>query len=294
MTVTEIIKLSPVKETIRRLFQNKETELIQRPGSYILKLLHEPEEQIFRIILLPPHGYTSNQVDETSPHPEARRAKITVKGGIKPHNSGFSILKDIIKYQYYSDRDIKIANDFPYPKTGGTDFKEKLISAKQAVFVVQENGIGFYHNLVNLSREWVLLVLEKELRLQKNPQIELAIHSLNAEDKRTLLTLYKKILRYGDLLFDNDKQLINKVCNFDVTKSIPPLIEMLNVHETGKHEACTVFGIILKIGKKNPEKVLKYLKEAAVQKSAPIYLLKKLQKKLGSLTTAKPESPNSA
>lgn len=271
---------SLVRDTVHRLFQNKQTELIKRPASFILKLKHEPEEKVFRIILLPPNGYTSNNVDETSPHPEMRRAKIAVKGGIKLNKSGFSILKNVIRYQYYTNRDIKIVNDFPYPKIGGTNYKEKLISTKEKLFVVRENGVGFYHNLVNLSNEWILLVLEKELRLQKEPNIEQMISTYTLKDQKVFHTLYTNILRYGDVIFEQDSRFITKVYNFDVAKSIPPLIEMLNVFETGKHEPCTVFGIILKIGKKNRLVVSTYLKEAITEKTAPRYYLEELLKKL--------------
>ena len=279
MQLHDVKGSQPVKETIRQLFQKKEIEVIQRPASFILKLTHEPEEKVFRIILLPPNGYTSNNVDETSPHPEVRRAKITIKGGIKLNKAGFSILKNVIKYQYYTSRDIKIVNDFPYPKIGGINYKEKIVSAKEKLFVVRENGVGFYHNLVNLSNEWILLVLEKELRLQKEPNIEQTIRTYSLNDQKVFRTLYTKILRYGDKIFELDGQFITKVYNFDVAKSIPPLIEMLNVFETGKHEPCTVFGIILKIGKKNRLAVSNYLKEAVTEKTAPQYYLEELIKK---------------
>ncbi len=54
---------------------------------------------------------------------------------------------------------------------------------------------------------------------------------------------------------------------------------MLNVLETGKHEPCTVYATILKIGKTD-KKVLNYLEEALRNKTAPEYYLKELITKL--------------
>src|SRR3989338_7388664 len=174
----EVINSSLVKETIKFLFKKQKTIIIERPASFIIKLTTEPEDKIFRIILLPPKGFTSNEIDRLSPHPEARMAKIEIKGGIKLDKKGFSLLKNVIRYQYYMTRNIKITRDEPYPKTNNKNYQEKIISSKRKFFVIKENGVGFYHNLVNLSDEWVLLILEKELRLQKVPKLNKIIKPL--------------------------------------------------------------------------------------------------------------------
>lgn len=276
----EIINSLLVKETIKHLFKKQKTVIVKRPASFIIKLSNEPEDKIFRIILLPPKGFTSNEIDRLSPHPEARRAKIEIKGGIKLDKKGFSLLKNVVKYQYYTARNIKITDNEPYPKINGKNYQEKIISSKGKFFVIRENGVGFYHNLINLSNEWILLILEKELRMQKAPEINKKIKSFIKNEQKIFQSFYKKILLYGDEIFKNDKQLVNKICNFDVAIIIPPLIELLNVSESGKHEACTIFAIILKIGKKNSA-VVSYLKEAGQNKSAPQYYLKELINKLG-------------
>lgn len=276
----EIINSLLVKETIKHLFKKQKTVIIQRPASFIIKLNDESENKIFRIILLPPKGFTSNEIDRLSPHPEARRAKIEIKGGIKLDKKGFSLLKNVIKYQYYTTRNIKITGDAPYPKIKGKNYQEKIISSKGKFFVIKENGVGFYHNLVNLSDEWVLLILEKELRLQKLPELSKSLKSFTKNEQKIFRSFYKKILMHGDKVFQNDGQLVNIVCNFDVAKIIPPLIELLNILESGKHEACTIFAIILKIGKKN-NAVVSYLEEAGRNNAAPQYYLKELINKLG-------------
>jgi len=278
----EIFNSILVKAILKKFFKNQEIEFIQRPTSFIIRLKNEPEDKSFRIILLPPHGFTANKLDETNPHPEVRKAKIEIKWGIKPNKSWFNILKDVVKYQYYTIRDIKITKDEPYPKIGGQNYHEKIKSSKQKFFVVRENGIGFYHSLVNLSNEWILLILEKELKFQKIPNLQSKVNNLDKSQQKDILTLYDKIILYGDNIFEKEKQLIEKICNFDIEKIIPSLIEMLNILETGKHEACTVYAIILKIGKKN-KKIIDYLKRAVENKTAPKYYLEELIKKISKI-----------
>jgi len=278
--IKEILDSQLVKNMIRTLFQNQEIEIIERSASFIIRLKHEPEDRIFRIILLPPKGFSGNKIDETNPHPEARKAKIEIKGGIRPNKTGFNLLKNVLKYQYYTIRNVKITQDEPYPKIGGLkNYKEEIKSSKQKFFVVKEKGTGFYHSLVNMSNEWILLVLEKELRLQKTIQLEPLLERLNKNQQKTILAFYGKVLQYGDELFGKEEDIIKTICNFDTDKIIPPLIEMLNVLETGKHEPCTIYAIILKIGKNN-KNIIDYLKEAVKNKSAPKYYLDELINKL--------------
>ena len=73
---------------------------------------------------------------------------------------------------------------------------------------------------------------------------------------------------------------LSKIYNFDVKTITPPLIEMLNVLETGKHEPCTVYALLLKVGRKN--NILEYLKEAEKNKTAPKYYLEELIVKLSN------------
>ncbi len=275
----EIINSSVVKSIRNSLFKSQETEIIERPASFIIRLKNEPEDRIFRIILLPPQGFTANKLDETNPHPEVRKAKIEIKGGVRPNKLGFNLLKDVIKFQYYTLRNIKITDDEPYPKIEGQDYKEEIKSSKEKFFVVEEKGRGFYHSLVNLSEEWVLLILEKELRLQKTVNLQPKITVLDKNQQKIVFSLYEKILVYGDAVFEKERRLIEEICNFDVEKATPLLIEMLNILETGKHEACTVYALLLKIGKKN-KKVIDYLKEAVKSKTAPKYYLDELIEKL--------------
>lgn len=279
-TLVDKILLSPVmKEFVKQFFGDKKIELVKRPCSFILRLHHEPEDKLCRIILLPPGGFTANNSDETNPHPEARRATIIVKGGVRFEKSRFSFIKNIVKYQYYPTREVKIITNEPYPKTHGRNYKEEIKSSGNKFFVVKENGFGFYHSLVNLSNEWVVLLLEKELRLQKTSDISSKISSLTKNEQKTILSLYQKIQEHGDLLFEKNPTIVSNICVYPTQKILPSLIEMLNVLETGKHEACTVYALILKIGGGN-KKTITYLKDALTKNTAPKYYLKELIEKL--------------
>lgn len=269
-----------VKATLKSFFDDRETETIIRPTSFIIRLKNEPEDKIVRIIFLPPNGFTAHKIDETNPHPEVRKAKIEIKGGVKPNKTGFNPLKDVIKFQYYTKRNIKITEDEPYPNINQQEYKEEIKSSKEKFFVVQENGIGFYHSLVNLTNEWVFLILEKELRLQKTTNLQQAILNLDKNQQKIINLLYDKILLHGDEIFEKEGELLQKICNFDVDIITPPLIEMLNVLETGKHEPCTVYAILLKVGRKN--NIIEYLKEAVKNKTAPKYYLEELIQKLSN------------
>ena len=55
---------------------------------------------------------------------------------------------------------------------------------------------------------------------------------------------------------------------------------MLNVQETGKHESCTFFGLLLKIAKKEQILVLDEVRKAKQSKTAPYYYLEDLESKL--------------
>ncbi len=277
-TFKEIVNSSLVKNTIKKLFKNNEIETTKRYGSFIIRLKNEPEDKIFRVIILPPHGFTANNNNETNPHPEVRKAKIEIKGAIKPNASGFNFVKNCIKYQFYTSRDIDI-KDGLYPKIHGKNYREKIKSSREKFFVVKENGAGFYHSLINLTDYWILLVLEKELKLQKCAEIEDKLRLLDQDKKKFFQLFYEKVLLLGDRVFSEEKDMIEKMCSSEESVSIPFLVEMLNIAETGKHEPCTVYAVILKIGKKNAA-IISYLKNALHDGSAPKYYLEELIEKL--------------
>lgn len=278
----EIIDSVLVKNTIKSLFNDKETEILARPASYIIRLKNEGEDKVERIILLPPNGFTSNKINETSPHPEARRAKITIKGAVRADKRGFNILKNVIRFSYYTKRDIKIKEESPYTLINKKNsfYREETKSSRETFFVAKENGEGFFHNLINLSDEWILLILKKELRLQKEMDINSKIKNLEKGKQKIIVNLIETIKSIGDKVFDKNKELVDNVLKLDINEAIPALIEALNIYETGKHEPCTVYAIILKFAKKEPNEVMKFLKSALENNEAPKYYLEELIEKI--------------
>jgi len=280
--IEEILKYPVVKNTIKNIFNSQEIECITRPASFIVKLKKEKDDKVTRIIILPPKGHTANKIDETSPHPETRKATILIKGGVKVDNINFSILKDVIKFSYYTKRDIEIAGSYPYAPINKENpyYKEEIKSSREKFYVVEEKGKGFYHNLINLSNEWVLLILEKELGFQKSPRIADKIKNLSSDKQVLINSFVEMVQQKGDKIFDENINLVNDITKFNLDKILPVLIELLNISETGKHEQCTIYATILKLGKKDKQKTLTYLNQALDNKEAQPYYLNELINKI--------------
>ncbi len=110
--------------------------------------------------------------------------------------------------------------------------------------------------------------------------IESKMSNLKNEEKKLARAYFKKVEENGDDLFEKDPSVVEKVVKLSPEKSLPVLIEGLNILETGRHEPCTVFATILKIGKKNRKITVKYLQDALTSQTAPNYYLTELVQKL--------------
>lgn len=99
--------------------------------------------------------------------------------------------------------------------------------------------------------------------------------NLDKSSKLLIKNIFGKIKIYGDNIFEKEPKLINCLISVKPKSVLPALIEMLNLPETGKHEPCTVFAIILKLAKKDKE-AINILKSAFRNKEAPDYYLKEL------------------
>ena len=90
--------------------------------------------------------------------------------------------------------------------------------------------------------------------------------------------------------------MIEEVCDLPLENTLPALTEMLFVHDTGRHEACSVFAVILKIAKNTPQDVIDFLENAMERESVPKYyarqLIEKINKRLEKTAgdAGKPES----
>lgn len=277
-----VLQSPPVRHLINSLFSDKETALVTRTASYVIKLKDEPPDKNFRIILLPPHGFTANKINELLSYPEARWAKIAINGSVREGNQRFSRLKDVIKFCYYTQRKEEVQGYYPYALIDkfNSDYREEVKSTNETFFSVKESGEGFYHNIISLTDEWVVLTAYRELMRRKKMDIFEKITTLNQNEKNVVLQLIENIQKKGDVIFVESKDLVDTILKLPTEKVMPALINALNIYETGKHESCTVYAIILKMGKNDKANTLSFLQIALKQNDAPKYYLEELIEKL--------------
>ena len=99
------------------------------------------------------------------------------------------------------------------------------------------------------------------------------------EQQKIINKFYDEVMLYGDELFERDAKIVEQVCNINMKKIIPVLIDMLNTLETGKHQPCTIYAVILNICKKN-KTAISFIQDAIIKKTAPKYYLEELITKL--------------
>ena len=100
---------------------------------------------------------------------------------------------------------MELDGDEPYPKISKEGYKEEIKSSGDTFFVVEENGSGFYHSLVNISEEWILLVLEKELKCQKTADVQGVINGYDKNEQKKISGLYNEIVLHGDKIFEKGR-----------------------------------------------------------------------------------------
>ncbi|HLD62377.1 MAG TPA: hypothetical protein VI875_00755, partial [Candidatus Norongarragalinales archaeon] len=114
-TFGEILSSPILKNTVSHIFGKKPSiVVIERPGCFILSLSNEPEEEVTRIIVLKPYGFTANSTGELSSHPETRDATIEIKGIARRVNNGYALAKNCLEFVYYSGKTAETLEFFPY------------------------------------------------------------------------------------------------------------------------------------------------------------------------------------
>ena len=285
LSIDTIIQKEFVKTLIERTCETHDYEVISRPAAFIIKQTKEDERNINRIIILPPHGYTANTPNQTNCFHGVESATIQIKGSVRKGKRGFSKLKNSLLTVSNSDK-TKISNlNKPYLtfdiKKQDPDFLYETHSAGTPPFhVVKTDGTGFYHTLINLTDEWLVLQLHKKMRPQKNVELRPIISSLPMEIAQHVITLYRSIIEDGDETFEKRPNLVKIISQIEPEYILPALGEMLFIRDTGKHETCTAFAMILKIGKKEPEKTLSFLQTALTNQSVPTYFAEQLIQKI--------------
>lgn len=277
-TFGEILSSPILKNTVSNIFGKKPSiVVIERPGCFILSLSNEPEEEVTRIIVLKPYGFTANSTGELSSHPETRDATIEIKGIARRVNNGYAPAKNCLEFVYYPGKIAETLEFFPYAKA---DRALKSVKNSRTKFkVVKPGGFGFYHNLINLTGEWLVLVLRKKLDLTKQIDYSL-LDDLTHLQKRFLLDFLEAVKENGDSVFEKNKDVVKKVLSMTPETSLPALISFLNIPEGGRHEQCTVFAVILKIARINTARAKAVVQRASKDKTAQNYYLNQLLEKI--------------
>ena len=279
----KIAQSSLFKKTLKKFLGEKDSEIVVRPACFFVRLKNEEANLVKRIIVFPPHGFTVDKIDLLNSHPEARKARVKILGKINPTKKGFKPLTREVKFNFSLARNVPTEKMSAYARFSEKYCGSQLKSWKNWFYVVKENGWGNFHSLINLSNEWVVVLLEKETVDQKKINIEPYLEKLPQTKSGKLRVALQKIEDTGDKIFD-DVSFVSELLKFPSKILVPILLQMLNVQETGKHESCTFFALLLKIAKKNKKLVLEEVKRAIELKSAPYYYLDELNKKLSVLT----------
>jgi hypothetical protein len=282
-TWQEIFSSMLLKKTIKGFLGHGAIEIINRPACFFIINKKENKAVIRRLIVLPPYGFTSDEIDLLNPHPEALTAKIKILGKLDPSKKGYKPIKAEIQFNFSIARDMPTENSSAYARISKKYTASKNLSWKNWVYVVKESGWGNFHNLVNLSDEWVVICLEKELVDQKKIDVKTYLSRLPQSKAKELSLILRQISENGDESF-KDKALLKKLNHFESSILIPIFLRMLNIQETGKHQPCTFFALLLKIAKKDKSLVLNELESAIKLQVSPRYYLEDLAKKLTART----------
>lgn len=277
VSISDILSAPVMQTTINNVFGKKPYDVAERPQAFVLSLQKEPSAQCKRIIVLKPKGFSANHIDELGSHPEAWEATIEIKGAARVANRGYFPIKNCVEFVHCNKDVAETKPDYPY--ASAINAVRELKTSKAKFKVVKRNYYGFYHNLINMTDEWLVLVLNKKLNLIKKIDYSL-IESAGKKQKEALYNFADAAKGIGDAVFKKEPDTVKSVYSMDPLISIPALTTLLNIEERGKHEQCTVYAVILRIAKKHPELALKLLKKAEKDEVAPPYYLGELIKKV--------------
>lgn len=260
-------------------------KVVRRPAAYVVKSEIEDERNIERLIVLPPFGFTANKVYQTNSYSDVEKATIEILGAVRTGKHGFSTIKDCLLTVSFNDESLYSQLDQPYLEYDLNDpkpaFTTRINSAGEPPFyVVKPDGSGIYHALRNLKDEWLILKLKKALRPQKKADMKQFFKSMQYEHVVLFKDLAAAIQEHGDKVFHNRQPLIDKVLQVPANISLPVLGEMLYFRDKGNHETCSVFALILKIGREDTSKTLEYLHRSKLNSSIPGYFVDQLIAKL--------------
>ena len=90
------------------------------------------------------------------------------------------------------------------------------------------------------------------------------------------MTTLRKVRESGMGYFEDKENLAELEELQEDPGHIPELIAGLNLEDTGLKQPCTALAVILKIGKRHPERSLRILENAVKNGDAPIHYLSEL------------------
>ena len=285
MNINDALKPHFVKALLQKTVGD-DPDVIVRPASFFFRKREEDEREMNRIILLPPAGYTADAPNKMNSHDEAERATIKVYGTIREGRLGFSRIKDALRVASLNDNGKTSELDKPYMLYDVDNPDPEVVVSTHSggeppFHVVKPDGFGFYHNLENRTNDWLALKLHKVCRPMREVDLAPHLEGLDKSHADALKRLYQGILLHGDGVFEHMPSALHNIEAIPLEQALPALGEMLYVRDTGRHEACTAFAMILKLARKEPSTVMAYLTETLDARTVPSYYANQLIAKIG-------------
>jgi hypothetical protein len=270
-----------VERALRRFLGGDLWEIVTRPACHVVRSASEGSglARVRRALFLPPGGFTADEIDLLSPHPEARSIRARIEGRVNAAKRGFLPLVGEVELAYSRHGSIPTEASSSSARFSEQHCGRVRRSWRNWFYVVRKNGWGDSHNLINRCSDWVLILIEKELADHKPIAIRPYLERLPGPHAAELAEALARIERRGDEIF-RDTSLVSRVIEFPPAVLAPILIRMLNTPERGRHEPCTFFALILKVAKRDRDLVVEEMERARRIECAPRYYLEDLARKL--------------
>jgi len=272
-----------LRRTAARFLGEGETEIVDRSNHFFLRLTAEADRQVLkRLLILAPNGYTGVEADLLNVHPEARTVKLTILGELAAGKRGYRPLVEEVRFLYAAQRDVPTIDNLPYARFSDEYCAATLKSWRNSWYAVNMSGWGNYHSLQNLSDEWVVVSVEKHLLDRKEVTSEALLFGLNPDEREAACRFGVLVKALGDRFFE-DPEASLVVSQMDNEKLADLCLLLLNLAETGRHEPCTSFAILLQLARRDKRMIEGKVEEAIRRGISPYYYLQDLQRKLARL-----------
>lgn len=273
----------PLKQVRSHIFGNAEIEIVQRVSCVLIRKRLERGMKIRRLLLISPFGFSGTNASKLDPHPESRWTRAKILGGINAEKRGFSNPGRSVTYLYSTGRVLDEVDGSGAASFTSARCSAKRVAWKQWFYSYRENGEGFFHSFRSESPLWIAIIIEKRLTENNHVDFEkLRQELVMSVDPRTVELLARVQLR-GSAVFDLDPSAVTELLRLDPRTTIPCFLKMLNIQETGRHENCTFFALLLKAAKTDPSYALREVSAAKKMHRAPSFYLDQLIQKISRL-----------